>query len=106
MFYRAEDGHPLPHNPFKAIISPRPIAWISTIDTRGNANLAPYSFFNGIADAPMQVMFASTASKPDQGDTVVNDAHARASLKRRTEATTRLQSASRPTVMRRQFGKP
>ena len=69
MFYRVEDGHPLPHNPFKAIISPRPIAWISTIDTQGNANLAPYSFFNGIADAPMQVMFASTASKPDQDDT-------------------------------------
>lgn len=78
MFYRAEDGHPLPHNPFKAIISPRPIAWISTNDTQGNANLAPYSFFNGIADAPMQVMFASTASKPDQDDTKDTVANIRA----------------------------
>ena len=78
MFYRVEDGHPLPHNPFKAIISPRPIAWISTIDTQGNANLAPYSFFNGIADAPMQVMFASTASKPDQDDTKDTVANIRA----------------------------
>lgn len=75
MFYRAEDGHGLPHNPFKAIISPRPIAWISTIDAAGTANLAPYSFFNGISDAPMQVMFASTGTKPDQDgtkDTVAN----------------------------------
>lgn len=75
MFYRAEDDHGLPHNPFKAIISPRPIAWISTIDAAGTANLAPYSFFNGISDAPMQVMFASTGTKPDQDgtkDTVAN----------------------------------
>lgn len=75
MFYRSEDGHGLPHNPFKAIISPRPIAWISTIDAAGTANLAPYSFFNGISDAPMQVMFASTGTKPDQDgtkDTVAN----------------------------------
>ena len=41
MFYRAQDGHPLPHNPFKAIVSPRPIAWISTRDGNGVDNLAP-----------------------------------------------------------------
>lgn len=75
MFYRPEDGHGLPHNPLKAIVSPRPIAWISTQDKNGVANLAPYSFFNAVADTPPQVMFASTGTKPDQEiskDTVSN----------------------------------
>jgi flavin reductase (DIM6/NTAB) family NADH-FMN oxidoreductase RutF len=57
MFYRPEDGHGLPHNPFKAIVSPRPIGWISTRGPLGD-NLAPYSFFNAVADDPPQVMFA------------------------------------------------
>lgn len=69
MFYRPEDGHGLPHNPFNAIITPRPIAWISTRDAAGNANLAPYSFFNGTAYNPPQVMFATTGAKPDQDGT-------------------------------------
>ncbi len=63
MFYRPKDGHPLPHNPFKAIIAPRPIGWISTVDADGRANLAPYSFFNGINEAPPMVMFASGSHK-------------------------------------------
>lgn len=57
MFYRPEDGHPLPHNPFKAVVAPRPISWISTRCSTGD-NLAPYSFFNAVADDPPQVMFA------------------------------------------------
>ncbi len=69
MFYRPEDGHTLPHNPFNALITPRPIGWISTRSSDGVANLAPYSFFNGTAYDPPQVMFATTGSKPDQGDT-------------------------------------
>lgn len=69
MFYRPEDGHGLPHNPFNALITPRPIGWISTRSAAGVANLAPYSFFNGIAYEPPQVMFASTGAKPDQSDT-------------------------------------
>jgi len=69
MFYRPEDGHGLPHNPFNALITPRPIGWISTQDAQGNANLAPYSFFNGVAYVPPQVMFASTAAKPDRDGT-------------------------------------
>jgi len=69
MFYRPEDGHGLPHNPFNAVITPRPIGWISTRAADGRDNLAPYSFFNGVAYEPPQVMFASTAAKPDQGDT-------------------------------------
>lgn len=63
MFYRPEDGHGLPHNPFNAIITPRPIGWISTRSKEGVNNLAPYSFFNGVAYTPPQVMFASTAWK-------------------------------------------
>ena len=68
MFYRPEDGHGLPHNPFNAIVSPRPIGWISTRGAKGD-NLAPYSFFNAVAYVPPQVMFASTGTKPDQDGT-------------------------------------
>ena len=69
MFYRPAEGHGLPHNPFNAIITPRPIAWISTRDAKGRDNIAPYSFFNGVAYTPPQVMFSSTGSKKDAGDT-------------------------------------
>ncbi len=69
MFYRPADGHGLPHNPFNAIVTPRPIGWISTRDAQGRNNLAPYSFFNAVAYVPPQVMFASTSSKQDRGDT-------------------------------------
>lgn len=66
MFYQPKDGHGLPHNPFNAIITPRPIAWVSTVSKDGVRNLAPYSFFNGTAYAPPQVMFATTSDKSDQ----------------------------------------
>jgi flavin reductase (DIM6/NTAB) family NADH-FMN oxidoreductase RutF len=69
MFYRPENGHGLPHNPFKAVVSPRPIAWISTRGANGADNLAPYSFFNAVADDPPQVMFASSGAKPDRDGT-------------------------------------
>ncbi|SMX42125.1 flavin reductase family protein [Maliponia aquimaris] len=69
MFYRPQDGHGLPHNPFNAIVTPRPIGWISTRGRDGHDNLAPYSFFNAVAYVPPQVMFASTSAKPDRGDT-------------------------------------
>ncbi len=69
MFYRPQDGHGLPHNPFNAIVTPRPIGWISTRGSDGSDNLAPYSFFNAVAYVPPQVMFASTSNKPDRGDT-------------------------------------
>jgi flavin reductase (DIM6/NTAB) family NADH-FMN oxidoreductase RutF len=62
MFYRPADGHGLPHNPFNAIVAPRPIAWISTRGPAGD-NLAPYSFFNAVAYSPPQIMFASTGIK-------------------------------------------
>jgi len=69
MFYKPEDGHGLPHNPFNAIVTPRPIGWISTRGADGSENLAPYSFFNAVAYVPPQVMFASTSTKPDRDGT-------------------------------------
>jgi flavin reductase (DIM6/NTAB) family NADH-FMN oxidoreductase RutF len=62
MFYRPAEGHGLPHNPFNAIVTPRPIGWISSTGSMGD-NLAPYSFFNAVAYVPPQVMFASTGVK-------------------------------------------
>lgn len=73
MFYiPSEDtgaGSGLPHNPFNAIVAPRPIGWISTRASDGSENLAPYSFFNAVAYTPPQVMFASTSAKPDRDGT-------------------------------------
>ena len=62
-FYEPGQGHRLAHDPFKAIIAPRPIGWISTVDESGRVNLAPYSFFNGVADSPPILMFSGTAHK-------------------------------------------
>jgi flavin reductase (DIM6/NTAB) family NADH-FMN oxidoreductase RutF len=70
MHYRVEDGHGLPYNPFKAIVAPRPIGWISSLDAQGRANLAPYSFFNGVADRPPMVMFAVTGRKVGREDEI------------------------------------
>ena len=76
MFYRPGlDPHGLAHNPFKALVAPRPIGWISSRDAMGRVNLAPYSFFNAIADDPPMVMYSSTGRKIglDEGkDTVAN----------------------------------
>jgi flavin reductase (DIM6/NTAB) family NADH-FMN oxidoreductase RutF len=69
MFYQPRDGHGLPHNPFNAIVTPRPIGWISSRGKDGVDNLAPYSFFNAVAYTPPQVMFASTGTKPDRDGT-------------------------------------
>ena len=66
--YAVADGHGLPHDPFKAIVAPRPIGWIATVDAQGRRNLAPYSFFNAIASSPPTVMFCSEGWK----DSVAN----------------------------------
>ncbi len=64
MFYATADGHPgLTIDPFKAIVAPRPIAWISTVDAEGRVNLAPYSYFNAIAADPPMVLFSSDGWK-------------------------------------------
>jgi flavin reductase (DIM6/NTAB) family NADH-FMN oxidoreductase RutF len=62
-FYEPSKGHGLPHDPFKAIVAPRPIGWISTRDAEGRVNLAPYSFFNAVCDSPPMVMFSSAGWK-------------------------------------------
>jgi len=60
MFYETANGdHGLAHNPFKALVAPRPIGWISTISESGKPNLAPYSYFNAVGSAPDMVMFSS-----------------------------------------------
>lgn len=78
MFYEPAKGHGLPHDPFKAIVAPRPIGWISTVSGRGEVNLAPYSFFNAISSHPPLVMFSSDGDKDsstfarETGEFVVN----------------------------------
>ncbi|ARU06210.1 Asp/Glu/hydantoin racemase [Comamonas serinivorans] len=62
-FYEPKDGHRLPHDPFNAIVAPRPIGWISTQDAQGVLNLAPYSFFNGFNYKPPIVGFSSLGDK-------------------------------------------
>ncbi len=64
MFFEPKRGdHGLPHDPFKAIVAPRPIGWISSLDAQGRVNLAPYSYFNAVASRPPIVMFSSEGWK-------------------------------------------
>ncbi len=85
MFYEPDkDDHGLPFNPYKSIVVPRPIGWISTISQDGIVNLAPYSQFNNVAYDPPFVMFAagsfpgtgrrkdSAKNAADTGEFVVN----------------------------------
>jgi flavin reductase (DIM6/NTAB) family NADH-FMN oxidoreductase RutF len=77
MFYDPRENlrpAPLTHNPFNALVAPRPIGWISTIDTAGIVNLAPFSFFNAFSSDPPLVGFA-LGSKDGQNtpkDTLYN----------------------------------
>jgi flavin reductase (DIM6/NTAB) family NADH-FMN oxidoreductase RutF len=93
-FYEPKDGHRLPHDPFKAIVAPRPIGWISTVDAEGRPNLAPYSFFNAFCDSPPVVGFSSGGRKNSQrnveetGEFVVNLA-----TRRQAEAMNRSSAA-------------
>ncbi|WP_164280712.1 flavin reductase family protein [Stenotrophomonas indicatrix] len=61
--YRPADGHRLPHDPFNAIIGPRPIGWICSRDAQSNVNLAPYSFFNAFNYTPPIIGFSSQGRK-------------------------------------------
>jgi len=75
---RQRDKALLPHDPFKAIVAPRPIGWISTRSRDGRINLAPYSFFNGFNSAPPILGFSSEGDKDsvtfarDSGEFVAN----------------------------------
>ena len=70
VFYEPRDGHGLPLDPLNAIVVPRPIGWISTVDEAGRVNLAPFSFFNAVAYVPPQVMFATTDAHREGGHKV------------------------------------
>ncbi|MDP3898127.1 MAG: flavin reductase family protein [Mesorhizobium sp.] len=78
MFYEPSKGHGLTHDPAKAIVSPRPIGWISTRGASGALNLAPYSFFNMLSSHPLLVWFSSEGEKDsvtfarESGEFVVN----------------------------------
>ena len=67
-FYEPSQGHGLPHDPFNAIIAPRPIGWISSQSETGILNLAPYSFFNAFNYKPPLIGFSSQGYK----DSVAN----------------------------------
>jgi flavin reductase (DIM6/NTAB) family NADH-FMN oxidoreductase RutF len=70
-FYQPAQGHGLPHDPFNAIVGPRPIGWISTRTAQGGLNLAPYSFFNAFNYTPPLIGFSSQGRK----DTLRNIEH-------------------------------
>lgn len=60
MIYSTEaQDHGLRHDPFKAIVAPRPIGWITALSAKGEVNLSPYSFFNAVSSRPNIVMFSS-----------------------------------------------
>ena len=64
MFYDvAKRDHGLPHDPFKALVAPRPIGWITAMSVKGEVNLSPYSFFNAFSDTPNMVAFSSNGRK-------------------------------------------
>ena len=62
-FYRPSEGHRLRHDPFNAIVAPRPIGWISSLSADGVRNVAPYSFFNAFNYTPPIIGFSSTGYK-------------------------------------------
>lgn len=64
-FYQPKEGHGLAHDPFNAIIAPRPIGWISTLSKAGVLNLAPYSFFNALNYTPPIIGFSCVGTKKD-----------------------------------------
>jgi flavin reductase (DIM6/NTAB) family NADH-FMN oxidoreductase RutF len=74
MFYETKDSHGLLHNPFKSLVVPRPIGWISSRDRDGRVNLAPFSFFNAVAENPPVVMFSAGGRHLEGGhkDTPLN----------------------------------
>ena len=63
MYYQPATGHGLKFDPFKAIVTPRPIGWISTVDKQGHPNIAPYSFFNAMSARPPMIGFTSDGMK-------------------------------------------
>jgi len=69
MFYLTSGDDRPKIDPLTAIVSPRPIAWITSKGADGSQNLAPYSFFTAVAYAPPQIVISSVGAKPDRGET-------------------------------------
>jgi flavin reductase (DIM6/NTAB) family NADH-FMN oxidoreductase RutF len=65
IFYEPQkrDRTLFPHDPFKALVAPRPIGWVSTVSAKGEVNLAPYSYFNAFSSNPPLVGFSSEGDK-------------------------------------------
>lgn len=77
MFYEPSanpQALPLPIDPFKSLVVPRPIGWVTSLSADGIVNLAPFSFFNAVGDSPPCVAFAPQGRKPDRPikDTLAN----------------------------------
>lgn len=74
VFYEPSQPHGLKRDPFKALVVPRPIGWISTVSATGVANLSPFSFFNAISASPPMVAFAANGRHAEGGpkDTLQN----------------------------------
>jgi flavin reductase (DIM6/NTAB) family NADH-FMN oxidoreductase RutF len=68
VFYKTDQHHGLPHDPFKSCVVPRPIAWVSSIHPNGTVNLAPFSFFNALASDPPIVMISFTGYHEHGGE--------------------------------------
>ncbi len=69
MFYETEtNDHGLPRDPFKALVVPRPVGWVSSIAADGTVNLAPYSYFNAMGDNPSYLVFGAAGSKDSQAN--------------------------------------
>ena len=74
MFYKVIDGHNLPHDPFKSLIVPRPIGWVTSVSLNNGVNLAPFSFFNAVSSEPPMVLLGINGSHIEGGvkDTLSN----------------------------------
>ena len=67
MFYEPKDGaHDMAVDPFKSLVVPRPIGWVTSLDAEGRVNLAPFSFFNAMSEDPPTVAFSPSGRKPDR----------------------------------------
>jgi flavin reductase (DIM6/NTAB) family NADH-FMN oxidoreductase RutF len=98
-FYEPRLGHGLPHDPFKAIVAPRPIGWISTVNAGGGVNLAPYSFFNAFCDAPPIVGFSSAGRKDSQRNVeATGEFVANLATRRQADAMNKSSAAVSPEV--------
>ena len=65
MFYETATKAPLSPDPFKSLVVPRPIGWVTSVDSQGRVNLAPFSFFNAVAEDPPMVVFAPNGLKAE-----------------------------------------